>query len=117
MKKYNLVKIIFIFSLIFIFSCTSNKNIKEQIRLSDTKGPYYLEKYPVIKNSESLYIITYHLTENKPIKENKLKLNDDYTLDYEKGVINFTKTPVAYDKAGNPNYISIFYDKKELFSF
>lgn len=68
------------------FSYAINRGTNKQIRFSGEEGkqsPYFLEG-PVIAGSENVYLAQ---GINKP---SLLSIDDDYNIDYEKGILSFT---------------------------
>jgi hypothetical protein len=60
-----------------IFSLTDNLKVTEFYLLNDSFSLIKLKKYPIIKNSETLYF------NGKELKR------DFYSFDYEKGIVKF----------------------------
>ncbi|MCP4157258.1 MAG: hypothetical protein GY757_56630 [bacterium] len=78
-------------------------------------GPYYLVESPILRGSETLYMVTKSLTNpDLELKRTQLVRNRDYFIDYDRGSILFTNTLYGYDEMGNPVSILASYQYESL---
>lgn len=81
------------------------------IRADGGSGPYYLSYAPLTRGSELVRIETRdRYNPEIIISSNVQRRGEDYTIDYERGLIIFEDPIPAEDFSGNPIYIVIQYD-------
>lgn len=86
----------------------------EEIRGNGTALNYRLNKYPIVKNSERIELVTYDRN-NLGLELNKVSLArlENYILDDVSGFITFHDAIPSVDDDNNPVYIRVNYDVDE----
>ena len=88
-----------------------DNHISEEIRGQGTALNYRIDKYPIIRNSELVEIITY--SRDNPgliVDVKKLSRFGGYTLDDETGDLSFSDSIPYQDTKQNPVFIRVAYD-------
>jgi hypothetical protein len=87
----------------------------DEIPADSGAGPYYLADSPIIRGSESVYLITKSAANpDLELKRIPLYRNQDYYIDYDRGSLLFTYPLFPYDELGNPVYIFLSYQFETL---
>lgn len=88
--------------------------IIEKIRGDGLSGPYRLKANEIVKGSEQIEIIVYEKGHfSIELERKKLKVFEDYTIDYELGEIYFSEPIPSVDSEFNPVYIEINYELED----
>jgi hypothetical protein len=87
----------------------------EELRADAGAGPYYLRESPIIRGSESVFMVARSISNpDIEIKRILLLRNKDYFIDYDRGMIIFNYPLYPYDELGNPIYIVVSYQYESI---
>lgn len=80
------------------------------IRLNRTSGPYYLTHYPVVPQTERVFLVfrdqNFHFDKEKLLQQNGI----DYSVDYLAGQIVFTRELPSLSPAGDAVFVRVEYE-------
>lgn len=95
-------------------SSTSQTITKDELRANGTSGYYFLEKKPVILNSETIRIETRDRYHPEIVLSSAEKARyTDYSINYISGAILFSEPVASTDKDLNPTYIVVSYESDD----
>jgi len=101
------------FYLNFSMKSLIGKKVSEILIPNYTIGPFYLSYKPILYFSEEVYLeVRDKVNEERVLKEDFLKRNLDYFIDYKYGIINFTNPIPSKTSEGNPILIRVIYQKE-----
>lgn len=87
----------------------------EEISADSGSGPYYLSDSPIIRGSESVFLVTKSATNpDLELKRTPLVRNRDYYIDYDRGSLIFMYSLYNFDELGNPVSILVSYQFESL---
>ncbi len=87
----------------------------EELVADSGSGPYYLNESPILRGSESVYLVTKSSTNpDMELRRTPLLRNRDYYIDYDRGSIIFTYSLYPYDELGNPVSLLVAYQFESL---
>jgi len=96
-------------------SVTKQVMAREEFPADGTSGPFYLKHLPMVRNTETVKVITTDkLDPGKVIRERSLVRDVDYVIDPQAGRIVLTEPLWRTDEAGNPNAIVVTYEFEPL---
>jgi len=78
-------------------------------------GPYYIEQAPVIRGSETVFLVVKSISNREfELKRTLLKRGRDYYFDYDRGEITLNESIYPYDEKGNPVFLEINFQYESI---
>jgi len=85
--------------------------VRDEIQGDGTSGVYRLSRNPIVRNSESLRLVTRdRFATEVVLNETQLTRFSEYTIDYDLGTVIFKQPVFSQDNAFNPIFIEVEYE-------